>query len=108
MSLVFYHRTTSDTAELILRDGFKDATGTYFTGEEFTGVWLSDRPLDANEGAKGKTLLKVLFYGTEDKLKDYEWIEEDKSYREWLVPASIVNSNSTVQIINEHEAIIQS
>lgn len=49
-----YHRT--DYAAAILGDGFRDATGTYLTGEEHSGVWVSDRPLDEDEGADGAVL----------------------------------------------------
>jgi len=36
----------------ILRDGFRDATGSYMlVGIELTGVWLGE--MDVNEGARG-------------------------------------------------------
>ena len=46
-----YHRTDVLAARAILRAGFRDGRGTYLTRHVFTGVWLSDRPLDENEGA---------------------------------------------------------
>jgi hypothetical protein len=48
-----FHRTASP--EAILASGFQDATGRYMTDREWTGVWLSDRPLNFDEGAKGDT-----------------------------------------------------
>ncbi|HUZ86926.1 MAG TPA: hypothetical protein VNF26_08235 [Candidatus Baltobacterales bacterium] len=45
-----YHRTTRVAAEAILAGGFKDGTGTYMTTREWTGVWLSARPLDFADG----------------------------------------------------------
>jgi len=84
-----YHRTAAESAKAILRDGFKDATGYYLTDREHAGVWLSDRPLDANEDVNADTLLEVLI--DPDSLADYEWVEEGKPYREWLVPAVILN-----------------
>ena len=43
--MILYHVTSSESAAAIKRDGFRD------TGGEHHGVWLSDRPLDASEGA---------------------------------------------------------
>ena len=54
-----------------------------------TGVWLSNEPLDGNEGAKGDTVLAIEI--PEDLLAEYEWVEEGKPYREFMVPAEIVN-----------------
>jgi hypothetical protein len=96
-----YHRTTAEIASRILAHGFKDATGYYLTFSKHTGVWLSDWPLDMNEGAKGDTLLEVIL--DEEPISDYEWIEEGKTYREWLVPASLINPVMQVGIIQEEE-----
>ena len=49
-------------------------------------MWLSDVPLDANSGAWGDTILEVTTDLLEDDLADYEWIEEEKPSREWLIP----------------------
>ena len=83
-----YHRTFH-SAE-ILRGGFRDTTGTYMTDREFTGVWISDGPLDCNEGANGDVLLVLDI--PEEIFREYEWVEEGKLYREALVPAVILNS----------------
>ena len=48
--MICYH--TTDAAAGILRDGFRDATGSYMLVDiELTGVWLGE--MDVNEGAKG-------------------------------------------------------
>jgi hypothetical protein len=85
--MFFYHRTTQNAAKHIMRDGFRDGKGYYLTEREWSGVWVSDRPLDKNEGACGDTLLEVLIDADDAALADYEWIEEGKCYREGLVPA---------------------
>jgi len=59
------------------------------TDQVWTGVWLSDVPLDENEGAHGDTLLLVKI--PKGVIAEYEWIEEGKPYREFLAPASLVN-----------------
>ena len=89
--MILYHRTSSANAESILKSGFKDHTGTYPTDQQFTGVWFSDKPLDV-KGIEGDTLLIVSLRATDKALEDYEWIEEDKGYREWLIPARLINS----------------
>jgi hypothetical protein len=99
-----YHRTTASRAEAILRDGFKDGTGHYLTDQLHSGVWLSNEPLDCNEGATGDVLLEV--EGLIDaELAAYEWVEEGKTYREWLIPAAIVNTKATVRIVDDEGEI---
>ena len=89
--LRLYRRTRGDLAAAILKGGLTDSTGTYLTDREFSGVWLSDVPLDANEGADGDTVLEVLVDATEAALAHWEWVEEGKPYREWLNPAAAIN-----------------
>ena len=57
--VIMFHRTTAAAAEAILTGGFRDGSGPYTTAERWSGVWLSDVPLDGNEGAKGDVLLEV-------------------------------------------------
>src|SRR5262249_62123442 len=45
--------TTEAAGEQVLRSGFRDHTARYLTEREWTGVWVSDRPLDNTEGASG-------------------------------------------------------
>jgi len=95
-----YHRTHH--SEAILREGFIDSTGTYMTDEEHTGIFLSDRPLDANEGAKGDVLLCLDI--PEDVLVEYEWVQEESfGYREFCVPANVVNAYGPPRVFDEFE-----
>jgi hypothetical protein len=91
-----FHRTSRQNANEILRDGFRDATDYYTTDELHTGVWLSNKILDGNEGANGDTVLSVDL--SEEAIADYEWIEEGKSHREWLIPAAVVATNQVKEI----------
>ena len=92
-----YHRTTAKNAASILRDGFKDATKDYGLrdkkGEAIlqTGVWVSDVPLDPNDGANGDTVLEVIIDAAGTDLEEFEWIEDGRRYREWLIRAEILN-----------------
>jgi hypothetical protein len=80
--VILYHRTTRNNADAILKNGFRDGTGTYLTDREWSGVWLSNIPLDCNEGAMGEVLFEVDLQLPESEIADYEWIEEGKPYRE--------------------------
>ena len=93
------HRATKDAAMKILRDGFRNATGRYLTNREWSGVWVSDRPLDNSEGSSGDALLQITI--ADDLLAAFEWVEEGKPYREWLVPAAVLNDAGTVRLFDE-------
>ena len=87
-SMKLFH--TTDAADAILSEGFRDGEGLYMTRELFRGVWLADRPLDENEGAKGGDVLMLDI--PEAAVAEYEWKQEISfGYREFLVPAEIVN-----------------
>jgi hypothetical protein len=87
--IVLYHSTTHENAANILCEGFRDRTDHYMTENLHTGVWLSDTPLDENEGACSEALLCVELDAM--VVTPYEWVEDGKGYREFLVPATIVN-----------------
>jgi hypothetical protein len=94
-----FHRAYAKDADRILRSGFKDGTGNYMTEHQHSGVWLSDVPLDANEGAFGDTLLAVELNLSEEELRKFEWVEEGKGYREWLIPAALINANASIRTV---------
>jgi hypothetical protein len=73
------------------------------TDHRWTGVWLSDVPLGIQEGAQGDALLEVTMDLSESDLADYEWIEEGKPYREWLIPAALINARMSVRLVDEEE-----
>lgn len=60
-TVTLYHRTGTDNANTIMTGGFVNGEGKYGLDidEPIRGVFLSDRPLDANEGAFGDALLAV-------------------------------------------------
>ena len=55
--MIVYHQT--DHGEAICQHGFRDGVGHYLTETVDSGVWVSDRRLDANEGTVGCDLLKI-------------------------------------------------
>jgi hypothetical protein len=80
-------------------EGFRDGTGSYgfLVAEPLSGVWLSDVPLDENEGARGDTVLAVKL--TLARAKKYEVLEPGKGFREYLVPASVLNRRAKVRVL---------
>jgi len=97
--LIVYHRTTPEASSLILDGGFRDETGHYLTLSLHRGVWVSDCPLDENEGANGDILLALIV--PSGSLDRYEWIEEGKGYREFLVPAKVLNASGRPHIVED-------
>ncbi len=92
----YFHST--DAAYVILRDGFRDGTGNYmFSGLTLTGVFIADRPVDCNEGATGAQVLAVELVD-EVTIAEFELVEDGKPYREWCVPAEILNRHATVRL----------
>jgi hypothetical protein len=85
-----FHVTSAEAAASILSSGFRDSTGSYmFEDFTLTGVWVADRPLDANEGAWGDTVLEVDI--DEADIADFEIVEEGRNFREWCIPAAMLN-----------------
>lgn len=98
-----FHRTSA--ADVILLEGFRDATDSYMTDVELTGVWFSDRPLDPNDGAFGDIVL-ALDVPDGENIEDYEFIEEriepgSWAFRTWLIPAQIANRFGPPSVFDE-------
>lgn len=99
--LLLYHATSRDAAARVLNEGFLDQTGQYLTTSLHTGVWVSDRPEFYLQGAEA--LLEVDLQITEGAIAKYEWKNEPPmGYREFLVPASVVNQG-TVRPVSDDE-----
>ena len=99
-----FHRTSKKNAETIIANGFRDGEDRYHTNSHHRGVWLSDRPLDSNEGAWGDTIIAVEF-DDPDAIAEFEWIEDEKPYREWLVPADRINGVARMKVIPEDDTV---
>jgi hypothetical protein len=90
--VTLYHRTTEGVARHIVADGFRDSESYFGTENLHSGVWLSDRPLDTDEGAVGNALLRGKLNVGDGEIAQFEWIEDGKPYREWLIPACLITS----------------
>jgi len=94
-----YHRTNK--SQSILKGGFKGTSRSYPTSEgsiELTGNFFSDRPVDVNEGAKGNDLLMIEI--PEDVIAEFELVDEDGTYREFLIPENISNGYGNPKLID--------
>jgi len=117
--VTLYHATTREAAASIVRDGFRDpdpfAPRTEFAGQ--VGIWLSDAPKSSvNNVAQGDSLLEVRFELSEKELAEWEDLESDPEwaggtvhlplpgYREWCIPADLVNRLGSVRLLGEAEA----
>ena len=98
-----YHRTNRDAARTILTAGFRDAWGYYLTEQLWYGVWLSDRPSDADAGTAPEVLLAVDLDVPDEDLAEYAWVFNLRTgYREFLLPADLINRHGKVLVL-EHE-----
>jgi hypothetical protein len=96
-----YH--TTNAAEAIIQEGFRDSVG-YFglsDGKVRRGVFFASEPVDANEGAKGDQVLGI---DIPDKIAlKYEWVEEGATFREFCIPARIVNRYGPPRLLSDDE-----
>jgi len=91
----------TNEAKAIFDQGFKNGSGSYLTDRIWKGVWLSDQPLEEGEGAVGTSVLVLEI--PEDVVTEYEWIEEVKPFREFLVPADVLNRFGPPSLFDDSE-----
>jgi hypothetical protein len=90
-----YHVTDRGSAERITEHGFRDSEVIHDDRELLIGVWLSDRCL-AGEDDVGPRLGPVPDVALwldipADRVEPYERTDPEKPYREFCVPAEVVN-----------------
>jgi hypothetical protein len=95
----YFHRTRAQAD--IARNGFRDNVDVYMSGRRFTGVRLADNPLGATEGGDGLVAVDLPAHLAATLDRDYEWHGDDKPYREWLVPAVLLNGHAAVTLVTE-------
>jgi hypothetical protein len=106
MTHVLFHKTTIGDARGILKEGYSDTEWDFGlkdaqTGEEVTvtGVWLSNRPLEDNEGPEGNALLEVTVDFSDEELLTFELTGMMWNARLWVVPAETLNAHSRTKIV---------
>ena len=96
---IFFHRTTPEDARSVIESGFKNGSGYFLSNRIWTGVWLSSVPIGSDHGAEGDALLMVELEIDDGELARWEWVAEGRTYREWLIPANILNKCATVELV---------
>ena len=86
--MILDHETSNENAAAIQAESFRDTGG--MTKANVAGAFLSYRPLDASEGPRD-TVVAVDLPLSKADLDQYEWKEEGKGYREWLISAAVNN-----------------
>ncbi len=94
-----YHVTSQDSAKIIQKRGFKAKKNGYYgihdpktNKPKFqTGVFLSNTILNANDGLLINEPAIFVLDIPEKEISQYEWLNEQGSYREWCIPAVVVN-----------------
>lgn len=104
--MVLYHRSTISGAREIMKNGFEDEKWSFglrdaLTGETLRafGVWLTDRPLSADEGPPGDAILEVNVDFSEETLQAFELIGVFQDARLWVIPTEIVSPHSEMRIL---------
>ena len=93
-----FHRTYSDAAEAILREGFRDGVGQNLVDRGHRGVWLSDVPWEGIAADDNDALMRVTFACGEVGLALFEWPNDPPiGCREWLVPAAFIRQRGQVE-----------
>lgn len=99
MTVVLFHRTFSDAAAAIVRDGFRDS-GDRYAERGQRGVWLSDVPWEGIAADDNDALLRVMFACEEIDLDPFECANDPPiGCREWLVPSTFIRKRGRVELI---------
>lgn len=98
--LRFYHRTSKENGRAIVESGFQNSTGYLFGNRAWTGVWLTSMPLDQVAETESDTLLKVKLHVSERELARWEWTGEKRCFREWLIPAALLNRRMKAEVVS--------
>ena len=88
--LILYHYTSWENACSIRERGFLDGVDAHMTRHE--AVWLTDDSDDPFQGAGGTCRIAVHILATEAVLDQFERRDEESDYREWLIPAEVLNN----------------
>jgi hypothetical protein len=103
-----YHVTDRDSARRILDRGFEDSEVIHDDAELQVGVWVADRCLTGEEdvGPRLGPLPDVALVVDlrPEAVEPYERRESEKPYREFCVPASILNDHE-VEAVRDLEDV---
>jgi len=86
-----YHMARAGNAPDIETRGFRGPPGRYLTDSLHNGVRVSDRPLLAESEIESEPTVCFEIAVPDKVLLSREWTEPRKGYREFLVPAAVLN-----------------
>ena len=102
--LRLYHRTTKESAEAILCEGFVDSRQGNWP---YRGVFLSDIAADCQDGAKEGALIEVVFDLPEHEI--LKFLIEDtfqQVFFEFLVPSEIIKRHAKLRQLSDDEVSV--
>lgn len=101
---LLYHRTLVSLARGILKEGFGDEKWGFgdeeHSGRALTavGVWLTDRPVDPDDGPPGAAVLEVQLNMDDEELATFEIHGVLDEARLFVIPAKLVNPRASIRI----------
>jgi hypothetical protein len=97
--MIFYHQTSAAGAKAILVSAFRNGVRSHgLVNFELRGVWISQEPVGMVQlNGREPRLLEIKLPDNLD-ISEYELIEEGKPYREWCVPAELINQHGSVRL----------
>ena len=106
MPFTLYHRTSIAGARGIVKNGFENQRWQFENEEpevgevkKTVGVWLSDRPLEGDEGPPGDAVLEVAMDVSEEALELFQLEGLVWDTRLWIIPAELLNDRAHVRIL---------
>ena len=83
--------------------------GSFGFRAALNGVFVSTYPLTVNEEAKGDTELEIIIESTPDQMfNEWEIVEAGKPYREWCIPAVVLNQGAVRRLTEEERFMFDS
>ncbi|MFQ6047495.1 MAG: hypothetical protein ACE5PT_14245 [Gemmatimonadales bacterium] len=105
--MLLYHKTTIGRARDILTNGFEDEKWRFEERDariekqlKVLGVWLTDRPLEDEEGPQGDAVIEVDLALDQEMLAAYELEGMLEGARLWVAPAQLVNAHANARILH--------
>ena len=92
----YYYVNTSAEVEAILRDGFINECKETTTG--ISGVYLADSPGEPDPEYPNDQLLEIIL-PPEISISQFELFKEGARWREWLVPAGLLNECAEIRVL---------
>jgi hypothetical protein len=100
MNLTYYYCDKSGEIEAILRDGFTDTVTN--TSNGIRGVYLAEAPGEPDPEYLDDQLLEITLSSQVD-ISHFELIAPNATWREWVVPACILNRYGRVRPLRDDQ-----